>query len=106
MVGAAPVVEIGLLAFHTLTVRAGTVTLTDPSADGLTALSVPRTGVKTAPEPFVQVGKVAVAALVPLFAATTYSTWPAFLPPLVPAPIREVAKMPAPWAAKRLTWAP
>ena len=61
---------------------------------------------KTAPLPLVQVGKVAVAALVSLFAATTYSTWPAFLPPLLPAPIREVAKMPAPSAAKRLTWAP
>ena len=40
-VGAAPEVEIGLLAFHTLTVSGGTVTFTEPSAAGLTAVSVP-----------------------------------------------------------------
>ena len=104
-------VEIGLLAFHTLTVSGGTVTFTEPSAAGLTALSVPKTGVKTAPLPLVQVGKVAVAAMVSLLAATTYSTWPlpsspwrpsaGLLPCLrssswVAALIREVAKMPAP----------
>ncbi len=40
-VGAAPVVEIGLLAFHTLRDSGGTVTVTDPSALALTAWSVP-----------------------------------------------------------------
>ncbi len=88
-----------MLAFQTLTVSGGTVTVTEPSAAGLTALSVPKTGVKTAPLPLVHVGKVAFAAVVSLFAATTYSTLPAFSPPLVPAPIRDVAKMPAPSAA-------
>ena len=120
-VGAAPEVLIGVLARHTLMPSGGTVTFTVPSAAGLTAVSVPNTGVKTAPLPLVQVGKDAVAALVPLLAATTYSTRPASLPlplplplpsplpllspaalpglPLVSEPMREIAKMPGPSVA-------
>jgi len=73
-VGAAEPVVIALLAFHTLTESGGTVTVTVPSAAGLAALSVPKTGVKTRPLPEVHVAKLAVCAVVALLAATMYST--------------------------------
>ena len=81
---------------QTLTLRADTVTFT--AFRGGMVVSVPNSGVNR-PFDLVQVGKVTFAAVGVVVRDDQVLDLPAFLPPLVPAPMRETAKMPAPSAA-------